>query len=214
VLLSQDVEFDADHMLERCRLFLIVALGETILSTGTAIANAPRSAMTVLTGTSALVVVVALWALYFVGSDQLVNRHLATTTDPLLAARLATNGEVVVVAGLIAVAVGSELAITHPHGTTTINLSLLLFGGPFLYLLVQIWYLRVATRALSPRRLGGLAALVAGAGLSLLLPPFAAIALVAATLVALVIIVLQHNRLWMQQPGGKHPEPPDLTGRQ
>jgi low temperature requirement protein LtrA len=41
VLHSQDVTFDADHMIERCRLFLIIALGETVLTTGRALANAP-----------------------------------------------------------------------------------------------------------------------------------------------------------------------------
>ena len=41
-------------MLERCRLFLIIALGETVLTTGTAIAAAPMTLMTLVTGTVAL----------------------------------------------------------------------------------------------------------------------------------------------------------------
>src|SRR5215218_9801395 len=36
MLRSEHVEFDANHMLERCRLFLIIALGESVLSSGTA----------------------------------------------------------------------------------------------------------------------------------------------------------------------------------
>ena len=35
-LRSENVEFDAAHMLERCRLFLLIALGETALTTGMA----------------------------------------------------------------------------------------------------------------------------------------------------------------------------------
>jgi hypothetical protein len=54
---------------------------------------------------------------------------LASTADPIRSARLAMNGEVVVVAGLIAPAVGQEIVIVHPHGHASAALSLLLFGG-------------------------------------------------------------------------------------
>ena len=37
-LRSENVDFDAEHMLERGRLFLLIALGETVFTTGTAIA--------------------------------------------------------------------------------------------------------------------------------------------------------------------------------
>ena len=43
---SANVEFPAGHMLERYRLFLIIALGETVLTTGAAIADAPMTLMT------------------------------------------------------------------------------------------------------------------------------------------------------------------------
>jgi len=47
-LYSENVGFDATHMLERCRLFLVIALGETVLRIGTAIAEAPLTLMTSL----------------------------------------------------------------------------------------------------------------------------------------------------------------------
>lgn len=87
VLRSENVEFDADHMIERCRLFLIIALGESVLTSGTAIADAPRTLMTLLTGAFALVTIVALWALHFAASGHLLNRYVETTTDPIFAAR-------------------------------------------------------------------------------------------------------------------------------
>jgi low temperature requirement protein LtrA len=61
MLRSEHVQFDANHMLERCRLFLIIALGESVLSSGTAIADASRTLLTVVAGTWALVTIVALW---------------------------------------------------------------------------------------------------------------------------------------------------------
>ena len=60
-LRSENIAFDADHMLERCRLFLLIALGETVFTTGTAIAAAPTTPMTLVTGTFALAGTVALW---------------------------------------------------------------------------------------------------------------------------------------------------------
>jgi hypothetical protein len=42
------------------------------------------------------------------------------------------TGGRVSVAGLIAVAVGNELVIAHPHDQTSVALSLVLFGGPLL----------------------------------------------------------------------------------
>ena len=110
---SSHVAFNADHMIERCRLFLIIALGETVLTTGTALAQAPRGFLAAVTGSLSLLSIVSLWILYFGGSGRLP----ASTADPIRSARLAMNGEVVLVAGLIAPAVGQEIVIVHPTVT-------------------------------------------------------------------------------------------------
>ena len=90
-----------------------------------------------VTGTCALVTIVALGA----ASPPLVALWTAvdTTTDPILP--LTVNGLLVSVAGLIAVAVGNELVIAHPQSQVSMALSLVLFGGPLLYLLSQTVYL-------------------------------------------------------------------------
>lgn len=49
---TERLPFDAEHMLERDRLFLLIVLGETVLATSTAIAAAPMSPITVMTGTA------------------------------------------------------------------------------------------------------------------------------------------------------------------
>ena len=138
---SENVEFDADHMLERCRLFLLIALGETVFTTGAAIAAAPTTLMTLITGTFALMGTVALWALSFGRSHRLIIQHLEKTSDPIRASRHAVNALTIMVAGLIAVAVANEEVIAHPQGQTSFSLSLLLAGGPILFLAAQGWYL-------------------------------------------------------------------------
>ena len=161
---STGLPFDGARMSERPRLFLIIALGEAILVTGTAVAEHPTSLPSLAAGGAAFVVVAALWALFFGGSERIVERHLAATCDPLHAARLGANGQYVVLAGLIAVAVGCELVVTHPEDHGSARLGLLLFGGAFLYATTQTWYLHTTTGHRSPGRWVGCALLAAGVG--------------------------------------------------
>lgn len=163
VLKSDNVEFDADHMIERCRLFLIIALGEAIFKAAEAISAAPISFMTLLTGICSLVSIIALWALYFGGSDHLVVRHAEETTNPIRAAILASNCGIVTVAGIILFAVGIELTIADSYAGMSTSMSILLFGGPILYLISQGWYLWQITRKIPYYRIvGGLSLMVAG----------------------------------------------------
>lgn len=138
---SENVPFDADHMLERCRLFLLIALGETVFTTGMAIAAVPTMWMTLITGTFALAGTIALWSLTFGRSYRLTLRHLENTRDPIRTSHYAVNAVMIMVAGLIAVAVANEEVIAHPHGHPSFSLSLLLGGGPILFLTAQGWYL-------------------------------------------------------------------------
>lgn len=189
VLHSEEVEYDAGHMLERCRLFLIIALGESVLTSGDAIAEATVSVTIVVTGASALAVIVALWSLYFSRTNYLVDRNIETSSDSILAARMALNVLLFAVAGLIAVAVGSNLVIAHPHGDATVALCFVLFGGAALYILSQLFFLRVVIGITSLPRLLGIAGLALLGALSLALPPYASILLLAALLASLVIAV-------------------------
>lgn len=154
-LRSENVAFDADHMMERGRLFLIIALGETVLMAGTAIAGSSLTLMTLVTGTCALAGTVALWALSFGSSSRMIKQHATETSDPILASRHAINALMVMVAGLIAVAVANEEAIAHPQERSKLALSLLMGGGPTLFLAAQGWYLWAVVKARSRLHLLG-----------------------------------------------------------
>jgi low temperature requirement protein LtrA len=91
------------------------------------------------------------------------------------------------VAGLIAVAVANEMAIAHPHGHASAALSLLLFGGPVLFLVAQGWYLWVVPRV-RPRVIIGGAALVPVGFAASAAPPYVALVLAGATLVTLAVL--------------------------
>jgi low temperature requirement protein LtrA len=187
-LRSENVEFDADHMLERCRLFLLIALGETVLTTGMAIADASITVMTLATGTFALTGTVALWALSFGRSHRLIIRHLEKTTDPIRASRHAVNALTVMVAALIAVAVANKEVIAHPYGHVSFALSLLLAGGPILFLSAQGWYLWAVPNVRSQLHvIGGVALLLVGL-ITLAVPPYAALLLVGVGVSTLAIL--------------------------
>jgi low temperature requirement protein LtrA len=187
-LRSEDLTFDAEHMLERCRLFLIIALGETVLTTGTAITSAGTTPLSVVTGVSALAGTIALWALSFGRSHLLIAQYVDETRDPVRASRFAVNALMVMVAGLIAVAVANETVIAHPHGNTSIALSLLLAGGPILLLAAQGWYLWIVPRVRSRLHWTGVIVLLLIGLATLAVSPYVALTLVGTTLGALAMI--------------------------
>jgi low temperature requirement protein LtrA len=188
---SENVPFDADHMLERCRLFLIIAIGETVLTTGAAIGEATMTPTTLATGTFALAGTIALWALSFGRPHRLILRHVKETSDPIFTARHAVNALMAMVAGLIATAVANEEVIAHPGGHTAPELSLLLGGGPMLFLAAQGWYLWAVPKFRSRLHLVGGAALLLVSLATLAAPPYVALLLVSATVSGIAILARQ-----------------------
>jgi len=169
-------------------LFLIIALGETVFTTGSAIVASPTTLITMITGTFALVATIALWALNFEHSARLNIHYKEEASDPIRIARYAGNALIVMVAGLIGIAVANEMVITHPYGASSVTLNLLLFGCPILYLIAQGWYLRTVPRN-SPRLrlIGSIALLVAGIATSTS-PAYLALILVGASLTMLAVL--------------------------
>lgn len=184
-LQSENIAFDADHMLERCRLFLIIALGETVFTTGTTLTTEKLDFMTVLTGTTALAGTVALWSLTFGRLHSIIVTHAETTSDPILASRHAADSLMVLTAGLIALAVANELVISHPHASGSVELTLLLSGGPILYLAAHAWYLWAVPGTLSRLHFVAVAALALLGLVTLAVEHYVAIILIGGCLVAI-----------------------------
>lgn len=187
-LQSENVQFDATHMLERSRLFLLIAIGEIVVTTGMTISEAPLTMITLVTGLFAFVGTIALWALGFGHSHQLVNRHSEKTTDPIRTSRHAVNALMGMVAGLIAVAVGNIGVIAHPYTHTSLEMSLLLCGGPIIFLIAQAWYLWAVVNVRSKLQLIGVIVLVFVGIITLSVPLYVALILVCTTLAILALL--------------------------
>jgi bacterial low temperature requirement A protein (ltrA) len=131
-----EIDFDLPHQIERCQLFLIICLGEAILTTGNAIIHGLDEPLVVAAGVTSLLVIIGVWALFFGPANE--DHVLAPMTseahsdDPaanVSLAVLATNGQQVLVLGMVAFAVGAELVVAGPAEPVAPEAVMALFGG-------------------------------------------------------------------------------------
>ncbi|MFG2262276.1 low temperature requirement protein A [Streptomyces sp. NPDC048720] len=121
---------------------------------------------------------------------------VATSTDPVRFVRLGVNSAYLVLAALVALAVGSELVITHPTGHGSLTLALLLFGGPALYLATTAWFFHTTAGSAWKERFLAAAVLAVIGTTAVRLPPLASLALLDIILIATAVILTRaHRRL-------------------
>jgi len=138
---TTDWDVEGGHMAERCGLFVIIALGESILITGATFAELNWDGATIVAFIAAFAGSVAMWAVYFNVGAERGSRLIATSEDP---GRLARSGytylHVLIIAGIIVAAVGDEIALHHPHGHTEPVAAAVILGGPALYLIGNAFF--------------------------------------------------------------------------
>lgn len=200
VFVTYHVEFDAEHMLERSRLFLIIAIGETIFSLARSLAVTSITPIIILIASVSFVSIVSLWALYFWGSDHIVVRHVEETKNPILTARLTMNGLIIAVAGLIFFAVGLKFMMSDPFLYCPTIGRALMFSGPILYLVPQGWYLWYVTRKIAYDRLLGILMFILTFLLTLKLNNWEALCIMTVELVVLSYFIIrkvkEENSQW------------------
>jgi low temperature requirement protein LtrA len=114
---------------------VIVALGESILITGSNFSELPVETASIAALVIAFVGSTALWWLYFDRLEEAGRHLIGRATDPGRLGRSAYYYyHVPIVAGIIVVAAGDEVAIAHPNDEVTAASALLLLGGPALFL--------------------------------------------------------------------------------
>jgi len=160
------------HMAERCQLFVIIALGESLLVTGTTFGELPLSAVTVAALVVAFAGSVALWWVYFDRSAEDAGEVIARSADPGRLGRSAyTYCHIPMVAGIIVAAVGDELMLAHPGGHAGAATAATVLGGPALFLAGHALFKWAVFEVVSVPRLAALLALAALAPLSLVVSP-------------------------------------------
>ena len=173
-----------EHLIERFRLFFIIALGETVLTMGTAFTDEPFELERLLALAIGFTGTVALWWCYFQRAEGIGVELVDAADDPGAVGWWGTLTLTLMVLALIGIAVGDELAIAHPGDDATLGFTLLTFGGPALFLLAQVFFVYEALRQVQRSRLLALAALailaVATAPLTLIVGIAAASAVIVA----------------------------------
>lgn len=186
-------DVSASHFAERFQLFVIIALGESIVITGATTAELDLDASRTVAFGLAFLGSAALWWLYFNYVAGIAGRRLALAAeDRTLVARDAyTYLHVLMIAGVIVSAVGDELVIAHPeehlHGAELAAVA----AGPAIYLLAHVLFRLRMTHTVSIPRLTGSVVCVA---LGLIGGQMSAL-----TLAALLFAVLVGVILWEQQ---------------
>jgi low temperature requirement protein LtrA len=182
------------HLAARCQLFILIALGESILVTGRVFANPPIHPAELGAFVCAFLGSVALWWIYFDRSAESATDVIARAGDPGRLARSAyTYFHLPMVAGIVAAAVGDELTADHPLGHSRPVTIATLLAGPALFLAGHTLFKRSVFGALPVARLAAIGVLAALVPVGLVVPPVALSASAALVVVAVAAVSRAHE---------------------
>ncbi|MET8282039.1 low temperature requirement protein A [Micromonospora sp. NPDC005174] len=152
---------EGGHLAERCAAFVLIALGESILVTGSTL----TSHVDLETSGAFLLAFagsVALWWVYFARSAGAATEVIAGAGERTGAlSRVAFNYlHPVIVAGVIVASAGDEVLLREPGTPATTVAALFTLGGPALFLAGHAAYKTVLWRALPTSRIAAVVVLL------------------------------------------------------
>lgn len=116
---TSDWDVEGGHLAERCALFVIIALGESILVTGATFSGLDWTLPMLFAFGVSFAGSIAMWWLYFDTSAEAASETISRSQDPGKLARLSyTYVHLLIVAGIIVSAVADEFVLAHPLGHT------------------------------------------------------------------------------------------------
>ena len=182
---TEEWTVEGAHFAERCQL-IIIALGESILVTGTTFGEIEVSGATVAAFVVAFLGSAALWWTYFARSAHDASEAIVQAADPGRMARSAyTYFHLPMIAGIIAVAAADELVVAHPGDSGTFASVTLLVGGTALFVAGHGLFMWAASGRVLWSRLVAVIALVVLAPMGFAVP-----ALALGVAAALIVVLL------------------------
>lgn len=158
----EDWDLSGPHIAERSALFVIIALGESLLVTGFAFVEEDTSPQSIAGMFLAFVTGVAMWWLYFDHAERVGRRAIASSAEPGRVARLAyTYVHAVIIAGIVLTSVADKEILLHPDDQMTPATTLIAVGGPLLYIAGLFLFRLVIAQELLVSHLVGIGLLVA-----------------------------------------------------
>jgi low temperature requirement protein LtrA len=182
-------KMDAGHFAERHGLVVIIALGESLVALGLGASGQELSPGIVVAAGLGVVVVCAMWWLYFDVVAVAAERNLASLTGRAQAA-LARDAysylHLFLVFGVVLVALGLKKTLLHIDEPLDTVPAVALFGGFSVYLGAHIAFRWRNIRTVNEARLLTALLLIALIPVGLHVPALVSLALVAAAVVGLV----------------------------
>ncbi|WP_380279402.1 low temperature requirement protein A [Kitasatospora purpeofusca] len=189
-----NVAYHPAHMPERFALFLLVALGESIVGIGATAAAARLDAAELIAVTAAFTISAGLWWQYFVYAADAMSYAVAVADSRRdVVRRVFQYGHLALAAAVIAVAVGFGETVADPRRALGAGSVALLYGGCGLYLLTFGYTRWMMFRSVATTRIGAAAVVLALAPLMVRWPAITALVSLAVVLVALNVV--EHLRV-------------------
>jgi low temperature requirement protein LtrA len=181
------------HLTERHNLFVILAIGESVIAIGVGAADQPISAPLLLVAILGVAAAVCLWWLYFDMVSLAAEHRLAEARGQArvkLSMEAYTYAHFPIVAGIVLAALGVEGVLSHASDSEPLGAfyAVPLFGGLALYLAGQLLFMRRLHMTLSPPRLMATFLLVAAVPAGAVLPSLAALAGAVVVLATLLVV--------------------------
>ncbi|MDH6142568.1 MULTISPECIES: low temperature requirement protein A [Kitasatospora] len=203
------VAYHPGHLPERFGLLVLVALGESIVGTGAPAAAAHGLGNGELFAViAAFTISCALWWVYFAHANEAM-RHALTVAEARAGVlrRVFSYAHLVLVASVIAIAVGFHVTVAEPDRRLDLGTLGLLYGGCALYLLTFGYTRWTMFRRPAHTRLVAGAVLLALVPVLLLVPALAALVVLAVLLVALNAVEESRIRRARAAAGPVPPQP-------
>ena len=163
-----------EHLAERYRQLLIIALGESVLVVGGTYVGGDFTLSRKAALAVAFATTVLFWRIYFYRAGQILGPAVNQSASPTRLGRAAAYAHLTMIAGIMVASTGSELVIDHPLDRAKPGWIMAIVGGPILYLAGRSRFEHVVFARLSPSRLIACGVLVLLSPLMLLGPQLVA----------------------------------------
>ncbi|MFR9776365.1 low temperature requirement protein A [Micromonospora sp. MS34] len=182
----------ATHWTERHGLFVILAVGESIVAIGVGAANQPVSTPLLVAAVLGVAVAIALWWLYFDLVSPATEHRLREAQGQAratLAVEAYTYGHFPIIAGIVLAALGVEGALAHAAGHEPLGVfyASALCGGTALYLAGHLLFANRMHFGLHVGRFVTILVLLAWLPAAAALPPLVGLTVLAVVLAALIV---------------------------
>lgn len=127
---TKALHYETAHLPERFGLFIIIAIGETVVALGTQLSAGDVTAGALAVMALAFVLICALWWTYFHFGASAMHHSLRTTTlQARIVRQVFSYAHLAYVVGILCIAVGLKKLVLHPLDTPHSMAELLLAPG-------------------------------------------------------------------------------------